>query len=63
MSIDELINRVDSCWEAADRAFRRLMNGEVSTSAAAVRLQRKAQEAEADVRFHPDYDFDKHGAF
>lgn len=38
--------------EAAERAFRRFIEGEVATSAAATRLTRKADEAWADVRLY-----------
>jgi hypothetical protein len=47
----ELVERAQRLSADADRAFAKLMNGEVKTSAAAVRLQRKADEAWADVRF------------
>lgn len=59
-SVDELVARAIRLDTAADKAFRRWFEGEVQSSSGAASLRSKADEAWADVRFHPDYDEERH---
>src|SRR3954465_10869920 len=62
-TIEETVDRAIRADEAADRAFKRWFFREVSSSSGAAALKAKAEEAWADVRFHPDFDEGKHGEF
>jgi hypothetical protein len=60
-SADELHRRALEADAAADRAFRRWIQGEVKSASGAGRMQRRADEAWVDLRLHDDYDEDRHG--
>jgi hypothetical protein len=58
-SVEDIYERAKRADERENTAFRRYMQGEVSYGWA-LRTRREADEAWSDLRFHPDYDEDKH---
>jgi hypothetical protein len=60
-SIEETLAAAKKADEQADAAFKKWFNGDSKTASAAVRLQNRADDLWVDVRFHPDYDEEKHG--
>jgi hypothetical protein len=63
VTADQLFELAKAKQEKANDSFRRYMHGESKTQSAAVRLQNEADDAKAELRFHPEFDSEKHDEY